>query len=285
MRRILPYRTEDDRIVGVVITFNDVTDGKEHERALGRLAVELDERVRARTAEFEAANAALRKSEEWLSLAVHGTGMGTWDLDLRTGTGRWSKNHFEIMGYEAVSEGGATMEMWRSRIHPGDRERVARGLEEARRERSLFALEHRILRGPEGEPRWVSAQGRFFYAGDEAVRFVGVIQDITDRKRMEQTIAELAQDERKRLGRSEAAHNAARHAQTDEIVIRLEDRDGVHILIRDQGVGIRPEIARAVRGFGLDIMRHRCGLAGGILQIESPPEGGTLVHCFLPKGK
>lgn len=318
--------------------------------------------------------------------------MGTWDLDLRTGAGRWSKNHFEIMGYEAVSEGGATMEMWRSRIHPGDRERVARGVEEARRERSLFALEHRILRGPEGEPRWVSAQGRFFYAGDEAVRFVGVIQDITDRKRMEQTIAELAQDERKRLGRelhdvfgqqmsaigmlaaalaselpagtrgadtaarlesivdqakaqfagvarglltvpvdaqalrialeglaeevtelyripcrfeveghpevendfaatqlyliaSEAAHNAARHAQTDEIVIRLEDRDGIHVSVRDQGVGIPPEIARAGRGSGLDIMRHRCGLAGGLLQIESPPEGGTLVHCFLPKGK
>ncbi|MGH8567021.1 MAG: CheR family methyltransferase, partial [Gammaproteobacteria bacterium] len=201
LRRILPYRTEDDRIVGVVVTFDDVTNVKEHEQALERLAQDLDERVRARTAELEAANAALCESEEWLSLAVHSTGMGSWDLDLRTGTGRWSKNHFEIMDYEAVSGGEATMEMWRSRIHPGDRERVERELEEARRERSLFASEHRILRGPEGEPRWLSAQGRFFYAGDDAVRFVGVVQDITERKRMEQRITELAEEERQRLGR------------------------------------------------------------------------------------
>jgi len=397
LRRILPYRTEDDRIVGVVVTFNDVTNVKEHERALERLAAELDERVRARTAELETAIAALRESEEWLSLAVHGTGMGSWDLDLRTGTGRWSKNHVEIMGYEAVSGGEATMGMWRSCIHPQDRERVERGLEEARRERSLFASEHRILREPEGEPRWLSAQGRFFYEGDEAVRFVGVAQDVTERKRMEQRIAELAEEERQRLGRelhdafgqqmsaigmlaaalaselpagttgadqaarlesmvdqakaelagiaegllpvpvnaqalsialeslaeevtelyrircrlevegrpevehdvaatqlyhiaSEAAHNAARHAQTDEIVIRLEDRDGIHVSVRDQGVGIGPEIAKERRakerrGFGLDIMRRRCWLAGGILQIESPPGGGTLVSCFLPKGQ
>jgi len=84
---------------------------------------------------------------------------------------------------------------------------------------------------------------------------------------------------------SEAAHNAARHAQNGEIVIRLEDRDGVHVSVRDRGVGIEPEIAKERRGFGLDIMRHRCVLAGGILQIESPPEGGTLVSCFLPKSQ
>ncbi|MGH2374276.1 MAG: PAS domain-containing protein, partial [bacterium] len=391
LRRILPYRTEDARIVGVVITFDDVTNAKEHERALERLAEDLDERVRKRTAELEAANAALRESEEWLSLAVHGTGMGSWDLDLRTGTGRWSKNHFEIMDYEAVSGGEATMEMWRSRIHPGDRERVERELEEARCERSLFASEHRILRGPEAEPRWLSALGRFFYEGDEAVRFVGVVQDITERKRLEWTITELAEKERQRLGRelhdalgqqmsaigmlaaalaselhagtpgadtakrlesmvdraktqiasvaggllraevdagglcialealarevtdlygircrveaqgrpqaendfaatqlyfiaSEAAHNAARHAGVEEIVIRLEDRDGVHVSVRDQGVGITPESAKSGRGFGMDIMRHRCALSGGVLQIESPPEGGTRVSCFIPKG-
>ncbi|MGH8583155.1 MAG: hypothetical protein ACREWG_10305 [Gammaproteobacteria bacterium] len=34
----------------------------------------------------------------------------------------------------------------------------------------------------------------------------------------------------------------------------------------------------------MDIMRHRCALSGGILQIESPPEGGTRVSCFIPKG-
>jgi Signal transduction histidine kinase len=82
----------------------------------------------------------------------------------------------------------------------------------------------------------------------------------------------------------EAAHNAARHAGADEIVIRVEERDGVHVSVRDNGGGLRPEAAKERRGFGMDIMYHRCALAGGILQIESPPDGGTLVHCYLPKG-
>lgn len=51
-----------------------------------------------------------------------------------TRTGRWSKNHSEIIGYEAVSGGGA-MEMWSlpHRIHPPDQSglRDRRGLPRA----------------------------------------------------------------------------------------------------------------------------------------------------------
>ncbi len=391
LRRILPYRTEDDRIVGVVITFNEITNVKEHERALERLAAELDERVRARTAEIEAATAALHESEECLSLAVHGTGMGVWDMNIKTGKARWSESLFKIMGYAIVPGGQATMEKWLSRIHPQDRERVEQVVDEARRERSMYACEHVIHRADDGTLRRLSALGRFFYAGDEAVRFVGIVQDITERKRTEQRTAVLAEEERQRLGcelhdtlgqqmsavgmlaaalvdqlpagttgadtaarleavvdeakaqlaslseglfpvhvaaqglclaleglakemtelyrircrfevhgqpqvedsyaatqlyliAREAALNAARHAGGDEIVCRLEERDGVHLSVRDDGVGLRTQAAKDRRGFGMDIMRHRCALAGGILQIASPTEGGTLVHCHLPKG-
>jgi PAS domain S-box-containing protein len=51
IRRILPYRTQDDRIEGVVITFVDVCDLKETEEALRRQQAELE------TARAEAENA------------------------------------------------------------------------------------------------------------------------------------------------------------------------------------------------------------------------------------
>ncbi len=51
---------------------------------------------------------ALRESEERLSLAVHGTGMGTWDVDLATGKAIWSETHFRILGYEPSPGGVAT---------------------------------------------------------------------------------------------------------------------------------------------------------------------------------
>ncbi len=56
IRRITPYRTQDDRIEGVVITFVDVADIKEAEEALRRLNFELEQRVSDRTAELHAAS-------------------------------------------------------------------------------------------------------------------------------------------------------------------------------------------------------------------------------------
>ncbi|HVW10465.1 MAG TPA: ATP-binding protein, partial [Bryobacteraceae bacterium] len=62
----------------------------------------------------------LRASEERLTMALDAAGMGTWDVDLRTGVATWSRRHFEILGYHPNHEGSATMPLWRSRVHPED---------------------------------------------------------------------------------------------------------------------------------------------------------------------
>lgn len=49
LRRISPYRTVDDRIDGVVITFSDISSVKKAERELARLNEELEEEVDRRT--------------------------------------------------------------------------------------------------------------------------------------------------------------------------------------------------------------------------------------------
>jgi diguanylate cyclase (GGDEF)-like protein/PAS domain S-box-containing protein len=129
------------------------------------------------------AEAALRNSEERLSLAIHGTSMGTWDLDLQTGKAIWSETHFRIFGYEPAPGGEATAEMRRERVHPDDREGVQRSIEEAKRNRTRYASEHRILRAGDGETRWLSVFGRFIYAeAGEAHLFVGILHDITERR-------------------------------------------------------------------------------------------------------
>ena len=135
---------------------------------------------------------ALRQSEERLSLAVHGAGMGTWDVDCRTGRSIWSRTHFEILGYPVNETGEATQEMWRSRVHPDDLSEVTRALETARSTGSLYAPEHRIIRADTGEVRWLSVFGRFLRddAG-ETVRFVGIFFDTTDRKKAEEELRRL----------------------------------------------------------------------------------------------
>ncbi len=61
IRRVTPYRTKDDRIDGVVITFADITVLKRSEKALREAKDNLEIRVLERTSELEAANSKLIK--------------------------------------------------------------------------------------------------------------------------------------------------------------------------------------------------------------------------------
>ena len=134
----------------------------------------------------EAENA-LRESENRLNLAIQQAGMGTWDADLRTGHAFMSQNYFHLLGFEPGLDGKETFEMWRSRIHPDDRDRVSREFKRAKQEHCLYAIEHRVIRGDTGEVAWLSVFGRFLYdENGRATRHIGIFFDSTERKRLEE---------------------------------------------------------------------------------------------------
>src|SRR5690606_29093810 len=118
-----------------------------------------------------------------LRLVIEEAGLATWDRDLSTDQAIWSPNMFRLLGYPIHPAGHATKEMWASRLHPDDRERVLAELDRARRERSLYRCEHRIVRADSGEVLWIEPHARFLYdASGAATRIVGVSADITARK-------------------------------------------------------------------------------------------------------
>lgn len=81
----------------------------------------------------------------------------------------------------------------------------------------------------------------------------------------------------------EAISNALHHARATRIEIRLRcDGEHCHLEIGDNGRGFDPDAVSAGHGLGLRTMRYRCELAGGRLQIESGPAGGTYVRAELP---
>jgi hypothetical protein len=146
--------------------------------------------LEAAVAMHQQAEEALRASAEHIRMAIQCGGMGTWDIDLRTGKTVWSDTHFTLLGYEPAPHGVATMDMWRSRVHPEDLEAVLHKIKRAQRERAPFHADYRIIRADTGEVVWLSAAGRCFYnAEGEAVRFTGVFFDITERKRTESMLA------------------------------------------------------------------------------------------------
>jgi signal transduction histidine kinase len=81
----------------------------------------------------------------------------------------------------------------------------------------------------------------------------------------------------------EALHNALRHAQADEAVVRMEWTDDLlRVTIRDNGSGFDPDQAANATSLGLLSMRERAASIGASLLIASQPGDGTVVVIERP---
>ncbi|MDB5101646.1 MAG: putative histidine kinase, partial [Cyanobacteria bacterium RYN_339] len=162
-----------------------------HELALLRgvaenLAFGLDHlRHRARQRETEAA---LRLTAARLTEAQRIACLGYWEWDLRTDALHWSDEIYIIFGLER-DHVSAHVTNFDERVHPDDRDTVNRALEAALSGQSGYSLEHRIVR-PDGEVRIMQEEGEVTFDPDgKAVRMAGTVQDITERRRVEDELA------------------------------------------------------------------------------------------------
>ncbi|WP_428376454.1 ATP-binding protein [Lichenicoccus sp.] len=173
----------------------DLLLGREQSAAaLLQLNETLEQRVRQRTGELEAAR-------ETLAFALDSAGMGSWDLDLRTDTARRSRRHDHIFGLDPESEAGSQRDQaWHGSrrqawgrsafLHHvvGEDRNAAAGAFDTALGSGTLELECRITRG-DGAMRWIDARGRVEYApGGEPVRMAGIVMDTTDRRRTEDAL-------------------------------------------------------------------------------------------------
>jgi PAS domain S-box-containing protein len=127
---------------------------------------------------------ALQASEERARLALDAGHMGTWWYDHKKKTGGWSSQAAFLLGLPAEQR---TVEVsdWRAVVHPDDLEKALEKLRMAVLGNGDYEDEYRI-RYPNGEVRWINSKGRVFIDSHrKPVYFVGIFQDITDRKRSE----------------------------------------------------------------------------------------------------
>lgn len=137
--------------------------------------------------EQQATMAKLRRHEVQLAEAQKIAHIGSWDWNLSTNAGVWSAEMFRISGADPTTI--PSFESYVALVHPEDRQRF---LDEhaavAAEQRKDISQDHRILR-PDGGIIHVSLHTQFQYGGQgEVLSAVGTVQDITERKRIEESL-------------------------------------------------------------------------------------------------
>ena len=84
----------------------------------------------------------------------------------------------------------------------------------------------------------------------------------------------------------EAFTNVLRHAAATRITVSahaIDEPKALVLEVADNGVGLPESTATPARGLGLESMRSRSETIGAVLDVSSPPGGGTRVRLELPR--
>ena len=126
----------------------------------------------------------LQENEPLLREPRQGVGLGSYVIDLATGTWKVSPELYKIFGVDETSL--HTLEGWVGLLHPDSREKCIEYRSHEELEKTRIDYQCRIVRINDGEERWVHGLEEIEYDDQKTpVRHVGTVQDITERKHAE----------------------------------------------------------------------------------------------------
>jgi len=153
-------------------------------RYLGGVAIDISEKKKA-TEE-------VRKSQSRLSEVQRIAHIGDWEWDIVNNMTFESEEFFHICGF-VPQEYKNTFQSFLNCVHPDERKYVRQSVCDALRNEKPYDVEFRILR-KDATVRFVHEKAEvIFDRAGRAVRMVGMIQDISERKKMENQLRKLSQ--------------------------------------------------------------------------------------------
>jgi len=135
---------------------------------------------------------ALKESEFRWKFAIEGAGDGLWDWNVVDDTIFFNDRWREILGF-AVNEVSNGLVAWYDRVHPDDRAASRAALNDCVvGTTAIYVAEHRVL-CQDGSYRWMYDRGMVVSRDEngQALRMIGVMTDMTERKLAEESLRRL----------------------------------------------------------------------------------------------
>lgn len=163
-----PHRDRQGNIVGMIGISRDITEGKQSEEKV-------------------------RQSEASMAAAQRIAKVGNWDWNIVTGELYWSDQVFALFGLPVCESDPIPYVTFLNAVHPADRERTQKAVEDALAAGTPYNIEHRVLLA-DGRVRVMHELGEVLRddVSGRALHMTGTVQDITERKQAEETLQLLS---------------------------------------------------------------------------------------------
>lgn len=135
----------------------------------------------------------LSEAEETYRLAINGAGAGIWDWDVITNKIIWAPKFCTLLGY-APDKIKGNLDAFKKILNPDDRDRTFSVIDKCFKEKKPYEIEYRLKTKSDGY-KWFMASGITKYdAKNKAIRMVGSIIDINNKKKAELALKEKMEE-------------------------------------------------------------------------------------------
>jgi two-component system, chemotaxis family, CheB/CheR fusion protein len=280
--RILPYRTTQDHIEGVVINLIDITDSTITRSDLLEARNDLESKVEERTLDLQKLTQSLRgevaerKQAEEARTKLLGQIVSAQENERR----RLARDLHDHLGQQLTA---LRLKLETVKSEVGKRSKAQSEIDELLKianqidsDIDFLAWELRPvalddLGLAEAQRVYVNQWSEHFNISAE---FHSVGLEIRPSREIENQLYRISQ---------EALNNVAKHARASRVDIILERQENhVILIVEDNGVGFSVTEAPTEETLGISGMRERAALLGGDLEIESDANKGTTLFVKIP---
>src|SRR5215469_12704459 len=221
------------------------------------------------------AEEALRESEQRLRLATQAGRMYAYDWDVTRNVVVRSSEHAKILGLTEPMR--FPQQQFMDKIHPDDRPKLLAAIAGLTPENRTGEVTYRAL-ASDGALVWLKSNGRGFFDGEgRLLRVIGMVADVTDQKRAEETLSGMT---RKLVEAQEQERARIARELHDDINQRL----ALLAIGLNQLREKHDDLPSEARDHVLELQQMTADLCSGVYALSHELHFSTLDLLGLPKG-